>query len=127
MIRENKYALKKVQPAFEKLKSGAEEADSELEKDGVIQRFEFTFELFWKSLKIFLEYKGIDAKTPRDCLKESFRIELIKDEDTFLNMLEDRNLTSHMYDKETSEEIFKRIKNNYLEAIEPVINKLHQE
>ena len=72
MIKELKYALIKFESAFIKLKEGADRAKDELEEDGVIQRFEFTFELFWKALKIFLQEKGILARTPRDVFKEAF-------------------------------------------------------
>ncbi|MEW6007217.1 MAG: nucleotidyltransferase substrate binding protein [bacterium] len=124
-MKENlEFAIKILEDAFLRLKEGIEKAKDELEKDGVIQRFEFTFELLWKTLKIFLEYKGIDVKTPRDSLKEAFRITLIEDEEVFLDMLEDRNVTSHIYDKETSEEIFERIKISYCNAIENLLEKL---
>ena len=120
------YSTQKLEKAFLKLKEGVVSAKDELDKDGVIQRFEFTFELLWKALKIFLEYQGIDVKTPRDSLKEAFRIELIEDEEIFLDMLEDRNKSSHIYDKEVSEEIFRRIKSFYIQAIENVLKKLKE-
>jgi nucleotidyltransferase substrate binding protein (TIGR01987 family) len=101
-----KYAIQKLEDAYVKLRNGVVLAKDELDKDGVIQRFEFTFELLWKAFKIFLEYQGIETKTPRDSLKEAFYINLIEDEKVFLNMLED----SHIYSKELSEEIFERIK-----------------
>ncbi len=125
--KENSYAITKLTDAFKQLKSGAEQAKGELEKDGVIQRFEFTFELFWKALKIFLQDQGVIARTPRDCFKEAFRIDLLEDEGTFLDMLEDRNLTSHIYNKETSEKILKRIKYKYVNAIEQTINRLKED
>lgn len=118
------YAVSKLENAYLRLSEGARDAEDELDKDGVIQRFEFTFELLWKALKIFLEHQGIDAKTPRDSLKEAFRIELFENEEIFLDMLEDRNKTSHIYDKQTSEEIFNRIISQYLKAIEELLKKL---
>ncbi|MBU1261383.1 nucleotidyltransferase substrate binding protein [bacterium] len=118
------YAIEKLEDGFLRLKEGLSSAEDELEMDGVIQRFEFTFELFWKALKIFLEYQGIEAKTPRDSLKEGFRIGLLDEEKVYLDMLEDRNLTSHIYDKETVEEVFKRIKAEYGKTIEKVLNNL---
>lgn len=123
MKEELEYSLSKLENAFIKLKEGVAKAEDELDKDGVIQRFEFTFELFWKALKIFLGSKGIEAKTPKDSLKEAFKIGWLKEEKVFLDMLEDRNKTSHIYDKETSEEIFVRIKNNYLDAIKGAISE----
>jgi len=117
------YSIKQLEKAFLKLKNGAVSAQDDLDKDGVIQRFEFTFELFWKTLKIFLAYKGIETRTPRDSLKEAFRINLIEDEKLFLNMLEDRNKTSHIYDESTADDIFIRIKNEYVQLIEKTIQK----
>ena len=70
MNEEVNYSIEKLNNAFNKLKEGVELSSTELEKDGVIQRFEFTFELLWKRLKIYLNYKGILAKTPRDCFQE---------------------------------------------------------
>lgn len=119
-------AMQKLENAFSRLKGGVEVAKDELDKDGVIQRFEFTFELLWKTLKMFLEYQGIDVKSPRDSLKEAFRMGLIDDEEIYLDMLEDRNLTSHIYDEEVSEEIFKRIKSRYVQLFEKVLKKLYE-
>ena len=124
MNDEVKYAIEKFKNAFARLEEGAESAEDELEKDGVIQRFEFTFELLWKTLKIFLAYKGIEAKTPRDCFKEAFRIHLLEDEEIFLDMLEDRNKTSHIYDQDTSEEIFNRIKTSYITITKKILINL---
>ena len=118
------YSLNKLKNANQKLKEGIEQAKDELDKDGVIQRFEFTFELLWKALKIQLEYQGIIVKTPRGSFVEAFRIDLISDEKIFLDMLEDRNNISHIYDKETADNIFNRIKSDYIPAIENVVNKL---
>jgi len=118
------YSLKKLKKAHQRLKEGITQAKDELGKDGVIQRFEFTFELLWKALKLYLEHQGIIVKTPRDSFVEAFRVDLIGDEKIFLDMLEDRNNTSHIYDEETSEKIFNRIKNNYQAEIAKVIELL---
>jgi len=121
------YSLKKLKNAYKKLEEGVKQAKDELDKDGVIQRFEFTFELLWKALKIYLEHKGIIVKTPRDSFMEAFRINLISDEKIFLDMLEDRNNTTHIYDKVTSEKIFNRIKKTYTPEIVKIIDKLRAE
>lgn len=124
MREENKYAVSKFKKALDRLKEGVLEAKDELDKDGVIQRFEFTFEILWKSLKLFLEYEGIECRTPRACLKEAFRIGLIENENVFLNMLEDRNKLSHIYDKGVSEEILENVKHKYVKYMEKLLNKL---
>lgn len=120
MKEELDYALSKLENALLKLKEGAQAAESELEEDGTIQRFEFTFELFWKALKFFLRNEGIDTRSPREVFMEAFRLEWFDDEAVFINMLEDRNKTSHTYDRETSREIFKRIKSDYIPEMEEV-------
>jgi nucleotidyltransferase substrate binding protein (TIGR01987 family) len=78
--------------------------------DATIQRFEFTFELFWKTLKRFLQKEGIDTATPRETLQRAYQIKWIHNEQQWLNMLNDRNSTSHIYDEEMAKLIYKRIK-----------------
>jgi len=107
-------ALKKFKKAVSTLKEGVDNAKTQLEKDGVIQRFEYTFELFWKTLKIILKYYGIECNSPRSCIEESFKTELIEDEEKYLDMLEDRNLTSHIYSQKQAKKIFDRIKKFYV-------------
>lgn len=87
--------------------------DSPLAIDGTIQRFEFTFELFWKTLKKFLAQEGIDANTPRDILRKAYSINWLDDEEAWLNMLRDRNETANIYDAEHAQEIYTNIKKNY--------------
>ncbi len=65
--------------------------------DGVIQRFEFNYELVWRVIKYYLEYQELEVKS----LKEAFTIGLIENGDEWIDMLNDRNLTSHVYDEET--------------------------
>lgn len=107
----------KFEKALERLKEAVEIAEDELDKDGVIQRFEFTIELLWKTLKAILEYKGIECYSPRNCIKESFKANIINDDEIILDMIEDRNLSSHIYDENVSNEIFERIKNIYLDYL----------
>jgi nucleotidyltransferase substrate binding protein (TIGR01987 family) len=124
MKKEIKLAIEKLEKAVRRLREGAASSRDELDKDGVIQRFEFSFELLWKTLKIFLEGRGVDVKTPKDALKEAFRLEWIEDEDVYLDMLDDRNRTSHIYDQKTSREIFLRIVKKYLPAMKLVVAHL---
>ena len=101
------------------------QAEDKLDRDGTIQRFEFTFELLWKALKAILQYKGIECNSPRDCIKKAFLYGVIDDDEILLDMLEDRNLSSHTYDEATAREIFGRIKNFYLKTLEEL--KLEEE
>ena len=100
----------------------------ELEKDGVIQRFEFTFELAWKTLKDYLEDQGFtDISSPKKVLRKAFQGGLFQDDEIWLKMLEDRNSLSHLYKQEMSEIVFQKIKNDYTQALGDLILKLEKE
>jgi nucleotidyltransferase substrate binding protein (TIGR01987 family) len=71
--------------------------DRELVVEGTIHRFEMLIELFWKTLMRALEYEGLHPKTPRDSVKEAFKIGWLHDETVWLDMLDSRNTTSHNY------------------------------
>ena len=78
--------------------------------DATIQRFEFTVELFWKLLKKILFSKGVTAQYPKDVLREAYAGALIDDEQLWINMLNDRNQTSHTYDEDLANKIYENIK-----------------
>lgn len=121
---EVELAIKKLERAFNRLDQAVKIAKDDLDKDGVIQRFEFTAELLWKILKIVLEYNKVECYSPRDCIKKAFRYALIDDDEIVLDILDDRNRSSHIYDEKTSEEIFKRIKEIYISSIDKIIKNL---
>ena len=98
MRRKLEDSLLNLQRALEKLEDAlAIPKERELVVEGTIQRFEVLIELFWKTLKRALEYEGLHPKTPRDSLKEAFRIGWLHDEQAWLDMLDSRNITSHVY------------------------------
>lgn len=78
--------------------------------DGVIQRFEFTFETAWKLAKALLDYSGVEATVPRSVVKEAFKAGIIQDGDGWIDMLEDRNKTAHIYDEAQALKIYEKIK-----------------
>lgn len=79
--------------------------DRELVVEGTIQRFEYVIELMWKTLKRALEFEGIHPKTPRESVKEAFKIGWLNDENEWHDMLDSRNTTSHNYlDEELAED-----------------------
>ncbi len=93
------------------------ETPSVVERAGLIQFFEITFELSWKLLKDYLESQEVVVKFPRDVIKNAFRYELIGDGDTWMNMLGDRNLTVHTYDETKAAEIETKIRTAFFPAI----------
>ena len=100
------------------LKDGADKL-SLLEKEGTLQRFEFTFELAWKVMKDYLESGGviIDPLTPKNVIKQAFAAKIIDEGQIWIDMLLSRNLMSHTYDFTKFEEISKDVEKKYLPAM----------
>ena len=84
--------------------------------DGIIQRFKFTFEQAWKVMKLYLEDQGIldEALAPRSTIRCAFKHKLIANGDIWIEMMFDRNRTSHMYDEETAVNIVMLVKDKYI-------------
>ena len=97
---------------------------NQLEREGVVQRFEFTFELSWNLLKDRMEYDGlaISTATPRAVIREAFAAKLIDDCETWIDMLTDRNRMSHTYDAAAFNAVVQRAHDRYLS----VLNDLYQ-
>jgi nucleotidyltransferase substrate binding protein (TIGR01987 family) len=93
---------------------------SPLEKEGVIQRFEYTFELAWKTIKDFLEEGGLNISplTPRQVLKDAYAAKVLADGQGWIDMLDHRNLLSHNYDFAVFEKAVDAIAARYLPALE---------
>jgi len=85
---------------------------SPLERDGAVQRFEFSFEAFWKAARQWLAaHEGLDCASPRACLRALGRVGVLDPEETVaaLAMADDRNLTVHTYNETTARAIFARL------------------
>lgn len=97
---------------------------SQLEKEGIIQRFEYTFELAWKVLKDKMESDGlvIDKISPKMVIKQAFSAKYIADVELWLQMTGDRNLMSHTYDFSKFEAVIQTIKQKYL----PLLDDWHE-
>jgi len=93
--------------------------------DACIQRFEFVVELFWKLLKRILESRGQQAVYPKDVLQEAYAGHLIDDDTLWLQMLKDRNQTSHTYDEEFADKIYAHIK-LYFPQLKKTYEKLYE-
>jgi nucleotidyltransferase substrate binding protein (TIGR01987 family) len=100
------------------------ESYTPIEIGGLVQAFEFTFELGWKTIKDFLYEQGLNTSYPREVIKEAFQTKIIEDGHTWLLMLEKRNELSHTYNEEVAELAVKTIKNKYYQAIHQVYHFL---
>lgn len=84
-------------------------------RDGVIQRFEFCTELAWKAAREYLIEQGYtDINSPKAVMKQAYADNLINDEQLWIELLNARNQTSHIYDEETASDIFEKIRNKYI-------------
>ena len=115
--------------AFAIMKSAVELAAtrdlSDLEKQGVIQGFEFTFELAWNVMKDYLEEQGITGIIgSKNAVREAFNKGLIQDGQVWMDMIKDRNSASHTYDEETAEDLFKVIVNIYYNQFNSLLGKM---
>lgn len=91
------------------------ETQSDSVRDGAIQRFEFCIELAWKTTREYLLEQGFsDINSPKSVMREAYSYHIIDDEQLWINALGDRNLTSHVYDEKTADEIFSRICDSYI-------------
>lgn len=93
---------------------------SEVERAGIIQFFEMAFELAWKLMKDYLEEEGFVVNSPKEAIKRAFQSDIIKDGHTWIDALNDRKLTTHIYEEETAVIVTEKIKENYF----PLLKKL---
>ena len=112
--------------ALERLQEALNQEPTEFIIDGTIHRFEFTFELAWKLIKSYLEYMGMVDITgsPRETIQNGFKQGIIEDGEGWINMMLARNSLSHIYDEKTSREIYNKIKNEYINLLLTLKNKV---
>ncbi len=96
------------------------------QKQGVIKCFEYTFDLAWKTIQDYLKAdRGYtDISGPRPVLQQAFQDQIIRDGELWFNMLESRNLSSHIYDSNEMEKIFRRITIAYLNPFDELVEYL---
>lgn len=115
--------------AFSQLKEAVELAGrrqlSRLEALGLIQGFEYTHELAWKTLKDFLEDRGVrDLYGSRDTSRAAFSAGLIEEGETWMEMIRSRNLTTHTYDEATAAQIVAAILQTYFAEFQRLQTRL---
>lgn len=97
---------------------------NKFEVQGLIQCFEYTFELAWKRMKDYLELEGFEVKSPRATIQTAFQVELIKEGHIWIDALGKRNLMAHTYDESVATESEQLIKNSYYPVIKELYEKL---
>ena len=126
------YRFRNFSRAFALLQEAAEDDPShlsDLEREGLIQRFEYTFELAWKTLKDRLEHDGIRIPTitPRNVIQAAFAAKMIDDGEGWIDMLTDRNAMSHEYDLGTSKRVAHDVHGRYLDLFKALWARVARE
>lgn len=99
-------------------------SDSEFGRAAVIQAFEFTFEVYWKTFQKIARADGVTASGPKSALSYAYQANLIDDQEAWLYILNDRNMTTHTYHEEISRKIFDNIKTKHVTVFEKAYQAL---
>lgn len=100
---------------------------SDLEKQGVIQAFEFTHELAWNVMKDYFEFQGAILITgSRDATKEAFQKGLVVDGTAWMEMIQSRNKTSHTYNQNVANDIVQKVQNSYFPLFKDFFLKMQE-
>lgn len=119
-----KVKLDDLKSALNRLKEGVDKVENDLDQDGVIQRFEFTFELVWKSIQEYARLSGLEVVSPRDAFRVAGDLKLIDDPEKWFTFLKDRNESTHLYDESKAQEIFSHIP-DFINEVDFLISKMN--
>jgi len=123
LLKDFEKTLNRLREAYELTNLMRGKEHYEIFRDSTIQRFEFTTEIMWKTLKEFLkERKGIVCKSPKSCIREFFSVGYLNEEETYqlLKAVDDRNRAFH---QEVAEEIFSHV-GDYINLYQKVLKTL---
>ena len=100
--------IKDLKKANQQLKKAVKLSPTRIHKDATIQRFGFTFELAWKTIQEYITDQGLDCKSPKNCIREAGRLEIINSPEDWFGYLEARNLITHTYSQKMADRIYKK-------------------
>ncbi len=99
--------IKELSNANNRLKEALGLEPTQIHKDATIQRFEFTFELAWKTIQSYNRGQGLECRSPRNCFRTAAELKIIKSPETWFEFLEARNLIAHTYNEKIANEVYK--------------------
>ena len=107
----------------------SEPIENDRDRAGIIQAFEFTFEQSWKSIQKIATYHGVTIGNPKHAFSYALTNQWIpsKDEQKWLGLIKDRNLTTHTYHVDLAEEVVERVQHRYVHMFESLLNELQKE
>ena len=100
--------IKDLKKANQRLKEAVELSPTRIHKDATIQRFEFTFELAWKTIQEYIRDQGFNCLSPKNCIREGARLEIIDNPEDWFGFLDNRNLIAHSYNEKLADKIYKK-------------------
>ena len=126
--KEIQSLFKQFEKSYRRLKEavGLKE-ESDIKRDAAIKRFEFTYELLWKFYKRVARLQKLDYFSPKACFQFAFKSGLIEDEQLFLEIIDARNKTAHVYSEEEAKKIYVFIEKKVIMAFDAAAKKIKSE
>ena len=122
-----KLRLENLKQTLSRLEEACVQAEySNLELAGLVQTYQFTFELCWKTLKDLLTFEGYDVNSPRETIRKAFELSLIDDVERWFNALESRNVLSHVYSETTAKQARHLIKTEFEPMLRECVASLNE-
>ena len=118
--------ISQLEKAIKRLEEALRLLPTQIHKDATIQRFEFTFELLWKTIQTFAQEKGLEAVSPKDSLRTAAQLGLIDKVEVWFDFLDARNLSSHVYSEKVANLVYSQIK-KFLPEVKKLLNRLKKE
>ena len=118
-----KNLIKDLKKANQRLKEAVKLSPTRIHKDATIQRFEFTFELAWKTIQEYVRDQGFNCNSPKNCIREVARLEIIDNPEDWFVFLDNRNLIAHTYNEKLSDQIYRKIL-KFPQEIDNLLKKL---
>lgn len=123
-----KQRLESYKKAFKQFENGVilykSKELSDLEKQGIIQSFEYCFELGWNLMKDYLNYQGIyDIRGSRDAIRLAFKYDIVDDADVWIEMISVRNMTTHTYDPDILKDVLEEIINTFYPSLKQLLDR----
>jgi len=118
-----KAQISQLQKATVRLKEVLLLKPTQVNKDAAIQRFEFTFEIAWKTMQSVAREKGIEVFSPKDSIRTAAQLRLIEKVEKWFDFLDARNRSSHLYDEQMASEVYREAK-KFLPEVERLIEKI---
>lgn len=119
--------FKQFKEAYNRLREALSlKEESDIKRDAIIKRFEFTYELLWKIYKKIARAQKLDYFNPKACFQFAFKSGLIEDEELFLEIIDARNNTAHVYSEEEAKKIYNFIKEKVINAFAVAEKKLEE-